>query len=196
MATPYVLIDVPESFETLRLHARIPRRGDGVVFHDALVETIEDLRRFVGSLSWVSVAPAIEVAETFCRSAFGNFHSRRDLPYLIFEKQSNRFIGVCGMHRPEWTIPKVELGFWCRKSAQGNGFMSEAVRGITDLAFNGLNAQRVEMSIDEHNLASRRVAEMSEFDLEGIMRNCRRSEDGALRNSCIYARTEPFGRPA
>ena len=189
MTLPPVLIDVAESFETRRLRARVPRHGDGAIFHEALVETLLDLRRFVGSLSWVAAEPTIDVAEAFCRNAFGNFHSRRDLPYLVFEKESDRFIGVCGMHRPEWAVPKVELGFWCRKSAQGNGFIGEAVRAITDLAINDLKAQRVEMSIDEFNQPSRRVAELCGFELEGIMKNCRRGEDGSLRNTCIYART-------
>jgi RimJ/RimL family protein N-acetyltransferase len=55
-------------------------------------------------------------------------------------------------------------------------------------AFDQLGAQRVELVVDDRNIASRKVAERCGFVLEGVLRNVLRDPEGILRNTCIYAR--------
>jgi ribosomal-protein-serine acetyltransferase len=51
-----------------------------------------------------------------------------------------------------------------------------------------LGARRLEITSDARNVASRRVAEKSGFELEGIRRRSRRDNAGELADSCMYAR--------
>ena len=183
-----VLINLPDTLHTPRLLLRAPRAGDGPALHQAITESLPELREFLASLPWVAGEQSIESAETFARNAQANFIARKDLPYLLFDKASGQLIGASGLHRTVWATPKTEVGYWCRSSMSGRGFVSEAVQALLGLAFDTLNAARVELITDEANAKSRSVAQRRGFVLEGTLRHERRAPDGSLRNTCVYAR--------
>jgi len=183
-----ILLDLPPSIETPRLTLRPPRAGDGPALHQALTESLPELRRFLASLPWVAAEQTPESAETFCRNGEANFVARKDLPFLAFEKRTGRLVASAGLHRTAWQTPKTEVGYWCRTSAARNGFVTEAVNALVAYAFRHIRAVRVELITDEENVASRRVAERAGFVLEGVLRHERRAPDGSLRNTCVYAR--------
>lgn len=179
---------VPDSIETERLHLRSFRMGDAPALHEALAESIEDLRRWLWFLSWVAEEPSLPSAEARCRTAQANFLLRSDLPYLVFDKRTGRLVASAGLHRTDWSLPKTEVGYWVRSGEVGKGYASEAVEALVAWAFGELGAQRVELVTDESNTGSRAVAERCGFRLEGVLHHTMRSPDGRLRNSCIYAR--------
>jgi hypothetical protein len=183
-----LLIPVPESLDTERLRITVPRPGDGQILFDAITETLEDLRRFPASLPWAQSAPSVQSSEAYCRSSYANFIARKDLPYLLLDRSSGTLVGCCGLHLMNWAVPKFEIGFWCRSSMQAKGFITEAVRGLTSMAFDQLDAQRVEIFTDDANTRSWRVCERAGFSLEGTLRNERRAPDGSLRHTRVYAR--------
>jgi RimJ/RimL family protein N-acetyltransferase len=184
-----ILLNLPSSIETSRLTLRPPRTGDGPALHEALTESLLELRRFLASLPWVAEEQTLESAEAFCRNGEANFIARRDLPFFVFEKQSGKLVASAGLHRTVWQTPKTEVGYWCRTQSCGHGFVTEAVSALTAYAFEHIKAARVELITDEENVSSRRVAERSGFTLEGILQKERRAPDASLRNTCVYART-------
>lgn len=183
-----LLIDLPTAIETERLRLRPPQAGDGAVLYEALQESLPELRRYLASLPWVANEQTPESAELYCRNAQANFVGRKDLPFFVFDKASGRLVASTGLHRTVWTTPKTEVGYWCRSSCAGQGYVSEAVRALVGYAFHHLSAVRVELITDEENTASRRVAERCGFVLEGTLRQERRAPGGDLRNTCVYAR--------
>lgn len=183
-----LLVEPIAELVTERLLLRPPAAGDGPVLYEALVETLPELRRFLGFLSWVAAEPSIEGAELFCRRAVANFHARTDFPLLVIDRSRARLVGVCGLHRPDWNVPKFEVGYWCRTPDAGRGYISEAVRALSQAAADRLGAVRLEAITDQDNLASRRVAERAGFVLEGVLHASTRSPDGSLRDTCVYAR--------
>lgn len=183
-----LLLDLPDSLQSPRLMLRPPRPGDGAALHEAIVESLPRLREFLASLTWVAAEQTLESAETFCRNAASNFIARRDLPYLVFSRESGRLLGACGLHRTQWDVPKTEVGYWIRTSAAGQGLVTEAVNLLVGVAFEKIGAQRIEIITDTMNAASRRVAERCGFVLEGVMRNERRAPGGGLRDTCVYAK--------
>lgn len=183
-----ILLDLPASLESARLLLRPPQSGDGTILHEAIVESLPELRRFLVSLPWIAEEQTRDSAELFCRNAQSNFLARKDLPFLLFAKDSGRLIGACGLHRTNWDVPKTEVGYWVRASASGKGYITEAVKTLVAFAFAALRAERIELVTDAENLASRRVAERCGFTLEGVLRRERRSPDGSLRDTCVYAK--------
>ena len=179
---------LPTSIATERLLLRPPRTGDGPLLHEALAESIVQLREFLGFLPWVAEPPTLASAEARCRLCEANFLARTDIVYLALDQASGRLVGSVGLHRTDWAVPKTEVGYWIRPSAAGRGYVSEGVLAMVSLAFEGLNAQRIELVTDEQNAASRRVADRCNFQLEGIHRHTHRGADGSLRSSCVYAR--------
>jgi RimJ/RimL family protein N-acetyltransferase len=179
---------VPESLETERLQLRPFRTTDAPQLHEALLESIAELRKHLWFLPWVSEEQTLQSAEVRCRRAEANFLVRADLPYLAFTKSTGRLVASVGLHRTDWSLPKTEVGYWVRTSEAGKGYATEAVLELTNWALYGLRAKRVELVTDENNQGSRRLAERCGFALEGVLRSTMQSPDGQLRNSCVYAR--------
>lgn len=182
-----ILQNVPEQIETERLIIRCPRPGDGAVVYEAVVETLAELRAWGASLPWANEEPSVDASEVFCRNGCADYLSRKGFPMLLFLRQGNVFVGCSGLHVRDWAVPKLEVGYWCRKTQQRRGLITEAVRAITSLAASELKARRIECCPDEQNAASRRVPERAGYQLEGIIRNDRATPIGELRNTCVYA---------
>lgn len=186
--TDPLLFPVPSVLETPRLHLRTFQSEDALALFNALTESAAPLQQFLWFLPWVAEMMTLNAAEIRCRKAEANFLLRTDLAYLVFDKSSGRIVGSVGLHRTDWSLPKTEVGYWLRTSATGNGYASEAISALVSWALNELGAQRIELVTDEHNLASRRVADRCGFTLEGTLRNVMRAPDGSLRHSCVYAK--------
>jgi len=178
-----ILLDFPDGFETDRLIIRCPQPGDGAALNAAIIESLDDLRPW---MPWAQIAPSLEESEERCRRARARFLTREDLPLQLFLKDGT-FVGGSGLHRINWDVPKFEIGYWCRASQQGKGYVTEAVRGITRLAFEHLGAERVEIRCDARHEKSRRVAERAGFALEACLRREARDHHGDLRDTLIFA---------
>ena len=89
--------------------------------------------------------------------------------YHIRDKKTNRFLGTVDLHRLRTYSAAVEIGYWLRESATGNGYCQEAIGLLESVAFKaGVN--RLEMSIDELNTKSNKVAHACGYHLDGVMR--------------------------
>jgi RimJ/RimL family protein N-acetyltransferase len=179
-------LQFPEQFESQRLLIRCPRPGDGPLVYEAVCETLSDLRAWPVSLPWAVFEPSVDASENYCQQGHAAFAARRDLPLLLFHKGSGALVGASGLHRMNWAQGRFEVGYWCRRSAQGEGYITEAVQAIAGFAENTLGARRVECFSDERNVSSRKVAERSGFVLESIQ--ARTLPSGATHSYCVYAR--------
>src|SRR5258707_266173 len=81
---------------------------------------------------------------------------RERLPVGIFELTSGSFLGNSGLERVDWQLRRFEIGYWLRAGAQGRGYIHEAVRLLTALAFRELAAKRVQIRMDPRNERSER----------------------------------------
>lgn len=183
-----VLLNAPDGFESPRLRLRTPRAGDGPLLHAAVAETLPQLREFLAHVPWVAQEPSVEASEVFCRVAAAQFVLRQDMPFLMFEKTSSRLVGVVGLHRFEWALPRADVGYWLRATAQGQGFAAEAVAAATDYAFRWLKLARLELVTDQANTASQRVAERCGFAIEAAQAAAHRNPAGELRTLLRYVR--------
>ena len=189
--TQPLLVEVPEELGTARLLLRPPRAGDGSMVNEAVVESIESLRPW---MPWADPTPTVEQSEIWCRDGRAAFLARARLPWIMLERHSGAFVGSAGMPRLDWKVPRFEIGYWVRRRFEGQGFVTEAVAALTDLAFGALAARRVEIRVDPRNERSWRVPERLGFVLEGVLRNDERAPDGTLRDTRVYAVTEWGGR--
>ncbi len=185
-----VLIEVPEKVETDRLVLLAPRAGVGPALNEAVIETLEQLQPW---MPWAQQAPTIDETEGVVRRQLAAFILRQDLPFQIYsrEPQGRRLLGATGLHRFDWAAGRFEIGYWLRRSAQGQGFISEAVHGLAAMAFSKLRARRLEIRCDERNVRSRAVAERCGFKLESIAQGDSTNVAGELRNSCLYVSFRP-----
>src|SRR5690349_17947850 len=82
-------------------------------------------------------------------------------PYAVVENQSWSAIGYCGLfYFPNVNgQPEVEIGYRLARSAWGQGYATEAVSAVRDVAFEALSIKRLIAIIDPANVASIHVAE-------------------------------------
>ena len=186
MTSTAILRTVLPQLRTRRLLLRCPREGDGQLVHEAVVETLEQLRAWPASLPWAMFEPSPAASETYCRESAAAFIKRTALVFLVFD-QSGHLVASTSMHAINWTVPKFEIGFWCRASRQRQGLATEAVAELVRYAFEGLGASRIDALPDEANAPSRALCLSVGMQLEGVLRNERVTPSGQLRNTCMYA---------
>jgi len=180
-----ILLDFPESFETERLTIRCPRRGDGPLVNEAIVESLNELRPW---MPWAKDTPSVEDTESNLRHAWVQFQKREDLRLLLLLKDGGTCVGSSGLHRIDWAARKFEIGYWIRTSYAGQGLMTEAVEAIAAFAAWELGANRIEIRCDTRNARSAKVAERLGFTLEGVLRNDSVGEGGTLRSTNVFSK--------
>jgi RimJ/RimL family protein N-acetyltransferase len=184
-----LLEDVPEHLETERLIMRVARGSDAAALNAAVCESLDHLRRY---MPWAQTAPSLAQSNADCRRMQAKFLLREDLTLFTFERRADGgegdFVGGTGLHRIDWNVRRFELGYWCRTSRQGRGYVTEAAQALTRFAFDALRARRVEVRMDDTNERSWRVAQRAGFALEGVLRRDSLNPQGEPRDTRIYAR--------
>jgi ribosomal-protein-serine acetyltransferase len=180
-----LLLDFPTEFETDRLLIRMPSPGDGAVTCESINHSLPELKPW---MPFAQKEQTIEDTEINIRQAYINFLNRTDLRLLVFKKDTGEFVASSGLHRINWDVPKFEIGYWIDTRFSGNGYMTEAVQGITDFAVRELKARRVEIRCDALNVKSRAIPERLGFTLEGILKSESISVEGELRDTCVFAK--------
>jgi RimJ/RimL family protein N-acetyltransferase len=105
----------------------------------------------------------------------------------IFLNVSGQFLGSVDFGAHNWDCRTFEIGYWIRQQAQGNGYVSEAMRLITEYLFAHLGAQRVEIHCHERNQRSAAVARRPGFQQGGCLRNSALAAAGVLKNMLIFS---------
>jgi len=178
-----ILLDLPDSCETDRLWLRCARAGDGAALNAAIIESITQLRQW---MPWAREMPTSEQSEAYSRHAQANFLLRSDLTLRMLRKSDGLMVGSTGLHPRDWDVPSFEIGYWVRTSLAGQGYATEAVRGVTAFAIRHLQSRRIQIRCDAENLRSQRVALAAGYVLESISVNDCRTCDGQLRTSHTY----------
>lgn len=122
------LPDLPNLIETERLLIRPHRRGDGRALFEATVESLTESRRWPATMGWALEEQSEEQSEAFCRLCAKDFAARRDFPLLLTDRASGEIVGSSGLHRLDWSVPKLEIGWWVR-TGRGGGASSRKARG-------------------------------------------------------------------
>lgn len=188
---------VPETLTTPRLVIRSARASDGAALNAAVIESLDALKPY---MPWAQEAPSLAQSEGECRRMQARVLLREDLPLLMFERgadgREGAFVGGTGLHRIDWKVRRFEVGYWCRTSRVGQGFVGEAVEAVTRCAFEQLQARRVEVRMDDGNVRSWRVAERAGFALEGVLRSQSLTPTGEPRDTRVYAKVRGVEVPS
>ena len=80
----------------------------------------------------------------------------------------------------------AEIGYWLGEEFWGRGIVTEAVRAVTDYAFNNFDLCRVYAGVFEWNPASMRVLERAGYEFECRMKKSV-TKDGETIDELIYA---------
>ena len=174
----------PNRLVTKRLILRPPTPDDAAGVLAAVTASYPELHRW---MPWAKDPYGIEQARTFCADSQAKLKEGVDFTALLTLRDSGTIIGSSGLMGADPAVPSFEIGYWAHTAYTGQGYVTEAVIALTCLAFEGCDARRVELKIDENNRRSQAVAERLGFGLEATIKADGRDNTGALAATRIYA---------
>jgi ribosomal-protein-serine acetyltransferase len=154
---------------------------------EALREAVEESREHIRA--WLPFADAhqtIEETRDWITHRVADWLLREDMGTGVFLREDGAYLGGLGLHPRSWEIGFFEIGYWLRASAEGHGYMREAVSLLVEFAARDLLASRLEIRCDARNARSAGVAESLGFKREGHIRNGLHAPTGGMRDTLIF----------
>jgi RimJ/RimL family protein N-acetyltransferase len=189
-----VLIDLPMPILTPRLLMRPKQFGDGAITSAAVEESWEELHKW---MRWAENRDdfTVELMEIRNRHVMASFILRQGIELIGSERATERAVVWSGLHDIDWQGRQCDTGFWVRKSAQGQGFATEAANAMVRYALGALKMRRIGLTHSTGNEASRRIAEKLGFSFEGVQKSANVLPDGKCADRYCYARFDLTGLP-
>ena len=180
-----IALNFPSRFEGDKVVLRAYQPGDGARFFAAVEEERAELDQW---MAWPAKQHKTEEeAEAYVRKMAGRWLTREGLIMGIFSKDEKTLYGGTGFHGFDWQVPSLEIGWFLRKSARGQGIGAEAVSLCCRLAFDYIGANRVWGTVDVLNDRSWRLFERVGFTREAHLRSECRDHHGIVRDTFVYA---------
>jgi ribosomal-protein-serine acetyltransferase len=189
-----LLLDLPSELIGPRVVARAYRDGDGASVAVAVAESRD--RLLAAGMPWVKEWDEPDQPAIFVRRCQAKWAAREDFIFGLWERATGTYMGGSGLHRIDWGVPNVEIGYWIRNGFEGRGFVTEASALLATLAFESLGAQRVRIRCDAQNARSAAVPRRLGFVHEATLRNESRRSDGVLRDIFEFGLTPADYRAA
>jgi RimJ/RimL family protein N-acetyltransferase len=142
-------------------------------------------------LNWVKDENSVEEMEIYARKAVADFVLREELRFFLFLRADGTFVGNMWLQDCDWEIPCFEIGYWLHTRYTGHGYMTEAIRELTEFAHSWLGARRLEIRCDTRNVKSKKVAERAGYALESTICNGYRDHENQLRDNFVLVKTWP-----
>jgi RimJ/RimL family protein N-acetyltransferase len=121
--------------------------------------------------------------ERFITESSSQRKNGTDLIFAILDKQTNEFLGVCGLHGTK-NPREPELGVWLKKNMHGKGLGREAISVLRGWSERVLSVDGFIYPVDRRNLPSRKIPEA----LGGVVAGERRVQNmsGIELDELIY----------
>jgi ribosomal-protein-serine acetyltransferase len=181
-----LLLNLPTSLAGPLVELRAYTNADGAAIWNAIHGSREHLAPW---MPWVHDWKEPAEGERYVRHMQAQWIKREDFVFGIWEKSTGALVGACGLHAPDWTTPKLMVGYWIAPACQGKGYVTEAVRLITRFGFEHLKANRLWLSCDVLNVRSASVAPRAGYTQEAYLRNDRVNARNALSDTLIFGMT-------
>ena len=168
-------MDMPEKIEAERIVLKKPEPSFELakIIFAAVEESRENIRPW---LAWADKTlkqeDSYEFLINWCEK---NWQNKTGFTYLFYDKTDGRLLGCIDLLDIKEKHKSGDIGYWIRTSAEGKGYMHEAVLALEKAAFDaGFN--RITIGNDTRNARSANVAARAGYHLDGVLRQNRWSE--------------------
>lgn len=118
------------------------------------------------------------------------------LPLFMFLRETGHLVGAITLDNIRRGPAQTgTVGYWIGRDYSRQGYMTEALKAVTDHAFNRLDLSRIEAACLPENTASRALLERTGFKYEGVAQSYLQIA-GRWRTHVLYAqlRSDRRGR--
>ncbi len=178
------LLELPERLVGENIVVRPYRLGDAAAHFAAVQEDRAELAEWV---AWTDNFQTLADSEDYVLKMAGRWVTREGLIMGIFSRDEKTLYGGTGFHGFDWKVPSLEIGWFLRQSARGQGIGAAAVALCCKLAFEKIGANRVWGTVDVLNDRSWRLFERVGFTREAHLRGECRDHRGVVRDTFVYA---------
>jgi len=129
-------------------------------------------------------------------TAVKNLNDKKEYPFIVFDKQSNKYAGSTRFYDIQQPFLTTQLGYtWYGKDFQRTGLNRHCKLLLLTYVFEDWGMERLEFRADANN--SKSIAAMKAIGCveEGILRNNMPTASGGRRDSIVLSilKTEWFG---
>jgi len=157
--------------------------SDAVLLKEAIDSSLGHLRPW---MPWAEQEPTeVEAKVELLRSFRGRFDLGQDFTYGIFDTDEKRVLGGTGLHT-RIGQGALEIGYWIRADCINRGLATEVAAGLTRVAFEVNQVNRVEIHCDPSNVRSAAVPRKLGFTHEATLRQRVPGHSGELRDDMIW----------
>ena len=160
---------------------RLLRIEDAHALYDAVMRNREYLKPW---MTWVDKVIDASDTHSFVRGAEREAYEHTSFKAGIWRNRD--LIGLIDLKDIDWTNGHAAIGYWLDQDFSGHGIMTQAVRLLTEYAFDALDLHRIEVHVATENTRSRHVPERLGFALEGVLRGVQRIH-GTYLDHALYA---------
>ncbi len=154
----------PYRIETDRLVIRCYEPEDAALLKEAVDSSLEHLRPW---MPWARYEPQdLDQKVELLRMFRGQFDRDENYTYGIFAFDESRLLGGSGLH-PRSGPESIEIGYWIRADATGQGIATEVTAVLTRAAIEQSGYERVDIQVDPENELSLRIPRRLGFTEEG-----------------------------
>ncbi len=179
----------PYRIETERLVLRCLEPDDAPLLKEAVDASIEHLLPW---MPWARFEPqSIDEKIELLRLFRGQFDQDENYVFGVFDADESRLLGGSGLH-PRGGPGALEVGYWVRADAIGQGIASEVTAVLTRVGFEHCGLRRVDVQVDPANERSLRIPRRLGFTEDGTLRGrLEPKEDGGeWRDSVLFTMLE------
>jgi RimJ/RimL family protein N-acetyltransferase len=176
---------------TPRLVIRCWEPRDAPLLKEAIDSSLDHLRPW---MPWARHEPQTLAEKVeLLREFRGQFDLGADTIYAIFDAGEERVLGGTGLH-PRIGPDGLEIGYWIRADAAGQGLATESTAALTRVAFEVAGVERVEIRCAPANHASAAIPRKLGYDLaeEGDDLLFRLSAQGLAASPAAAARVAAY----
>nr|WP_314264326.1 GNAT family protein [uncultured Moellerella sp.] len=137
---------------------------------------------------WYALVPAAENIAADIDRRLALQAEGKMLPFVVFNKMTNRVVGVTCYNNIDSVVRRVEIGAtWYGLEAQRTHINTESKYLLLKYAFEQLECVAIELRTHILNHQSRKAIERLGAKFDGILRNHMYTRTGELRDTCIYS---------
>lgn len=108
----------------------------------------------------------------------------------IDDQHQSQAVGQIGLWISDMEKGRATIGYWIATPHRGNGVASEALRMLSDWAFENLRIHRLSLYVEPWNLASIRTAERAGYQREALLQSWERI-NGIPKDMWSYVQVRP-----
>jgi ribosomal-protein-alanine N-acetyltransferase len=180
-----MLLEIPTRVEAERITLRSYQAGDGPWYYAMSQRNRTHLARYEADNVLMSIGSEKD-AEILVRELAAEWVARTCFFMGAFDRETGAFVAQVYIGPVNWDLPEFEIGFFADVDHEGQGYVTEAVRGALGFIFGHLQAHRVRVECDDTNARSWRVAERCGMVREGHIRENRKNADGTLSGTLHF----------